>query len=134
NAELPEVRVLDRFGTGKFSVQYERVFGSSSIGSIKIDPMLSKLATGKLELEVKSAPPPGASAFPVGWGGGGGTDYELGVDRTVRHGGKASGFVKSIAATPTWYGALTQAFNAERFRGRRIRMTAYVKSRDVENA
>jgi len=39
--------------TGKFSVQYERVLGNSSASRIKIDPALSKLATGKLELEVK---------------------------------------------------------------------------------
>jgi len=38
--------------TGKFSVQYERVLGNSSASRIKIDPALSKLATGKLELEV----------------------------------------------------------------------------------
>jgi hypothetical protein len=44
-------------GTGKVSLQYERVFGKSSAGSIKFDPDLSKLATGKLELEVKSDPP-----------------------------------------------------------------------------
>jgi RNA polymerase sigma factor (sigma-70 family) len=36
------------FGTGKFSIQYERVAGDWS----KLDPDLSKLGTGKLELEV----------------------------------------------------------------------------------
>src|SRR5262249_36119019 len=36
--------------------------------------------------------------------------------------------------TPTWYGALTQAFKADKFRGQRLRMTAYVKSKDVENS
>ena len=43
------------YGTGKFSIQYERVLGNSSASRIKIDPALSKLATGKLELEVKDA-------------------------------------------------------------------------------
>jgi hypothetical protein len=41
--------------TGRFSVQYERVLGNSSASRIKIDPALSKLATGRLELEIKSA-------------------------------------------------------------------------------
>ncbi len=45
------------YGTGKFQIQYERVFGNSSSGSFKPDPALSKLATGKLELEIKSVPP-----------------------------------------------------------------------------
>jgi hypothetical protein len=71
--------------------------------------------------------------FPTGWGGGG-TDYELRVDRTVKYGGKASGSIKSAATAPTWYGAFTQAFRADRFRGKRLRMTAYVKSKDVENS
>jgi RNA polymerase sigma factor (sigma-70 family) len=42
-------------GTGKISFQYERVLGNSSAGSIKLDPTLSKLATGKLELEVRAS-------------------------------------------------------------------------------
>src|SRR5206468_3152013 len=41
------------YGTGKFSVQYERVLANSTASRIKIDPALSKLATGKLELDVK---------------------------------------------------------------------------------
>ncbi len=45
------------YGTGKFQIQYERVFGNSSAGSFEIDPTLGKLATGKLELEIKTAPP-----------------------------------------------------------------------------
>ncbi len=39
-------------GTGKVSLRYERVFGNSSIGRIKIDPDLAELATGRLEIEV----------------------------------------------------------------------------------
>ena len=46
------------YGTGKFHVQYERVLGNSSSGTMKLDPTLSKLATGKLELEIKSEPQP----------------------------------------------------------------------------
>jgi RNA polymerase sigma factor (sigma-70 family) len=44
-------------GTGKVSVQYGRVLGNSSSGTITLDPALSNLATGKLELEIKSDPP-----------------------------------------------------------------------------
>jgi hypothetical protein len=39
-------------GTGTVQIQYERAFGNSFFGSIKLDPTLSKLATGKLKLEV----------------------------------------------------------------------------------
>jgi hypothetical protein len=45
-------------GTGKISLQYKQVFGNTSAGRIKVDPDLLKLATGKLELEIKPAPAP----------------------------------------------------------------------------
>ena len=44
-------------GTGKVGLQYERVIGNSSSGRIKLDPALSKLATGKLELEIGKSEP-----------------------------------------------------------------------------
>src|SRR5262249_11795865 len=45
------------YGTGKVHVQYEQVFGDPEMGhpGWKLDPALSKLPTGKLELEVKDA-------------------------------------------------------------------------------
>ena len=52
------------FGTGKFQVQYEKVLGNSSSGSIKLDPALSKLATGKLELKVYPVSSPPAADIP----------------------------------------------------------------------
>jgi hypothetical protein len=54
-SDLPRFSTL--YGTGKFQIQYERVFGMSSGGQFKLDPILGKLATGKLELEIKSEPP-----------------------------------------------------------------------------
>ena len=42
-------------GTGIFRIKYERVFGNSSSGTIALDPTLSKLATGMVALEVKTA-------------------------------------------------------------------------------
>jgi RNA polymerase sigma factor (sigma-70 family) len=49
------------FGTGKFTVQYERVFGKSYQGTLEVDPTLKDLGTGKLDLEIKSEPPPAAT-------------------------------------------------------------------------
>lgn len=43
-------------GTGKISLQYERVLADSSSGRIKLDPALSNLSTGRLELEIQPAP------------------------------------------------------------------------------
>jgi hypothetical protein len=50
-------RVSTLHGTGKFRIQYERFIAKPSAGP-ESDPTLSKLATGKLELEIKSEPPP----------------------------------------------------------------------------
>ncbi len=68
--DLPKFPTI--FGTGKFQFQYEKVLGNSSSVSIKIDPALSKLATGKLELEImpaaplqQEAPKPGAQLKPA---------------------------------------------------------------------
>jgi RNA polymerase sigma factor (sigma-70 family) len=48
-------------GTGKFSLQCERIVGPTSCNPNHPNPTLSKLATGKLELEVKAEPPPAAA-------------------------------------------------------------------------
>ena len=40
------------YGTGKFQLQYERLGGLHRGRGIKLDPAMSKLATGKLELQV----------------------------------------------------------------------------------
>ncbi|HLW66180.1 MAG TPA: sigma-70 family RNA polymerase sigma factor [Gemmataceae bacterium] len=118
-------------GTGTFRIQY------GQLAPKNFDNIASKLATGALELEISPDPPPApvpANDFPAAWGGGGGNDYEIRVDKSVRHEGKASGSIKSITATPTWYGALTQAFDGAKFQGKRLRMTAYIKSKGVENS
>jgi uncharacterized protein (TIGR03067 family) len=48
---------LALYGTGKVAVQYDQVLGptEASERNWKLDPALSKLATGKLELEVRDA-------------------------------------------------------------------------------
>ncbi len=51
-----ERQVWSLFGAGKFKLRHENV-GGGNIGTraIKFDPVLNKLATGKLDLEVKDA-------------------------------------------------------------------------------
>ncbi len=68
---------------------------------------------------------------PTGWGGGG-EGYELSRDDTEKHAGKASGCVRSTGDSADGFGALTQWFRADAYRGKRLRMTAYVKTAGVE--
>ena len=54
--QLGEVKLpMTLLGTGKFNLHYERVFSNTWGATITLDPALTKLATGKLELEVKDA-------------------------------------------------------------------------------
>jgi RNA polymerase sigma factor (sigma-70 family) len=72
-------------GTGKVNLQYERVLGNTSSGTITLDPILSKLGTGKLELEIKSEPPPAAWGKEVG-GLQAGLGYRPGERRAYHYG------------------------------------------------
>ena len=70
---------------------------------------------------------------PNGWYRTGATPqaYDMSVDRTVAHSGKASATLKSIAK-PAGFGALMQSFDASSFRGKRVRMSGYLRSKDVD--
>jgi hypothetical protein len=68
---------------------------------------------------------------PEKWGGGG-KDYDLNVATDVKHGGQASGSVKSKQDKPARFGALTQTFRADDYRGKRLRLSAYLRSEKVD--
>jgi hypothetical protein len=80
------------YGTGKFTVQYEWVLGNSSASRIKVDPTMSKLATGKLEVDVKEAKKPdqekkGFTAWGKEVGGlQAGLGFRPGEKRAYQHG------------------------------------------------
>jgi serine/threonine-protein kinase len=63
---------------------------------------------------------------------GGGKDYELTTDTEVKHGGKSSGVVRSTADPPEAFGTLTQGCQAVKYRGKRVRLSGWVKSERVE--
>jgi erythromycin esterase len=60
--------------------------------------------------------------------------YETGLDHDIRHSGNSSAFIRSKTDEPIAFGNLMQVFEAENFRGRRVRMTAFVKSENVEKS
>lgn len=63
---------------------------------------------------------------------GGGEGYERALDEAVKHGGKASGALKSTGEVENAFGTMMQAVNADQYKGKRLRMSAYVKSDGVE--
>ena len=71
--------------------------------------------------------------MPKGWFGGSANagGYESGIDRAVFHGGKAAAFVRMTAEGPGEFGTLTQSISAGPYRGKRIRLSAFIKTRDA---
>lgn len=79
--------------------------------------------------------PANSEETPKGWlhAGSHPKDYEMSVDRSMVHGGKASASLKSIAPKTSGFGTLMQTFKADSFRGKRVRMSGYVRSKDVSD-
>jgi hypothetical protein len=93
----------------------------------------AEIASTLPQPEHSSAGATALAEFPEGWGGGTAQpgEYELGLDNSVAHGGKASGTIKALAGMPTGFGTLTQAFKADEYRGKRVRYSGYIKTKDV---
>ncbi len=74
-----------------------------------------------------------AGETPKGWFAAGShpKDYEMSTDPKMTHEGKASASLKCIAAKPEGFGTLMQGFQPDSYRGKRVRMSAFVKSVDV---
>jgi hypothetical protein len=96
-------------------------------GVLRTSAGLLLLATQLLAGDVGEA----SADRPKGWGGGG-DGYELSRDMTEKHGGKASGCVRSTGDGAGGFGTLTQWFRADDYRGKRVRMSAFVKTAEVE--
>jgi hypothetical protein len=55
-------------------------------------------------------------------------EYRVGTDHQVVHSGKASLFMRSLVAEPAGAAVVSQWFAAEAYRGRRVRMSAFLRS------
>jgi hypothetical protein len=72
-------------------------------------------------------------AAPHHWDvtGGKPQDYSVSLDVVNPHGGKKSALIRSVVPNPTSFGALVQVFSAADYRGKRLRLSAFVRSQDV---
>lgn len=74
--------------------------------------------------------------LPKGWSTAGShpQDYEIGLDTTEKHSGQASAYIKlsRFKFKSEGFGALTQMFKADDYKGRRVRLSAYVKAENIE--
>jgi C-terminal processing protease CtpA/Prc len=89
--------------------------------------------TGEIPADtINEAPivPLPAEPMPVGWVGAGYPDaFRIGTDRGVARSGTASGHVTARSSSPTNFGGLSQLVRADNYRGTRVRLSAYVKTR-----
>jgi hypothetical protein len=70
--------------------------------------------------------PPGWFAFGDDVGA-----YDIGADDQHAHNGERSGYLKSVRPS-LGFGALMQSFRADDYRGRRLKLSAFCRSRAVE--
>jgi hypothetical protein len=61
-------------------------------------------------------------------------DYEMGTDAQVRRSGKASGFIKSKPSQQAGFGTWMQNIKADDYRGKRLRLSGFVKVEKVEES
>jgi hypothetical protein len=73
---------------------------------------------------------------PIGWLAGNvegaSDDFVVGVDQAQRHSGKASAYIRAKEEDPQGFGALSQRFSADTFRGTRLRLVGYLRVQDVQ--
>jgi hypothetical protein len=83
------------------------------------------LAAGALALQ---------AALPVGWffAGSKPQEYDCSVDNTTQYNGLPSVYIKSKPGVKTTgFGSMMQDFGAAKYVGKRIRLSAFLKSQDV---
>jgi hypothetical protein len=78
----------------------------------------------------------GADTTPEGWLAAGShpQDYEMTVDTAVKHSGKAGAHIKFIGEKAEGFETLMQEFKAYDYRGKRVRMSAWMKSENADSA
>ena len=78
--------------------------------------------------------PAAAQSDSAGWfkAGDRPDDYDMGLDRNHAFTGNSSGYIRSGKPDPRGFGTYMQMFDATEYRGKRLRLSAYVKSERVE--
>lgn len=91
--------------------------------------LMSKLTLQKEEIRLKN------EQLLKGWklSGSHPFNYQMGIDRETFHKGKASGFLKSVTVhSQGEFATMMQEFKAEKYLGKRLKLSGFIKSRDVD--
>lgn len=60
-------------------------------------------------------------------------DFEAGTDHTVAYAGKSSGYISATVRSSVGFGTLMQEFKADKYLGKRLRLSAFVKTERVDS-
>ncbi|MCW8805884.1 MAG: hypothetical protein OQK56_05440 [Ignavibacteriaceae bacterium] len=71
---------------------------------------------------------------PNGWypAGSNPSEYEMGIDNSVFQSGSACAYIKSKSPKEKQFGTLMQTISAEYYLGKRLMLSGYIKSEDVD--
>jgi len=123
---LPTIAGI-RAGRDEVLEQAHRFLGGS--GEIPRDTVDVPFVPSQMAPASASALPP--EPMPTGWMRMGMPGFRVGLDRSVGRSGGASGHVTAESQVSNAFGSLSQIIRADDYRGKRIRFSAYVKTRDV---
>ena len=72
-------------------------------------------------------------AAPDGWflSGSQPADYKTGIDSVFFQHGKKSAYIESAVENPDGFSTLMQQINVKEFKGKRIKMTGFIKTKDL---
>ena len=73
---------------------------------------------------------------PKGWfkAGSDPDKYEMGVEKNAGQNGENAASIKSVNKTIKGFGTLMQSCSPEKYAGKRVRMSGFMKSKDVVNS
>jgi hypothetical protein len=77
-----------------------------------------------------------ADRIPKGWSKAGSHphNYEVALDAVVKHGDKAGAYIKFTGAGAEGFCTLMQSFKANGYHGKRVRMSAWVRTENADSA
>jgi hypothetical protein len=77
-----------------------------------------------------------SGGLPAGWfkTGDHPDNYEMVIDTSIKHGGKAGAHIRFTGEQAEGFGTLAQNFRADEYRGKRLRMSAWMKTEGADTA
>lgn len=116
-------------------------YRSSSLGRLLLGgALLASIAlvglTRELSAQTDALPASVTTKAPTGWWKNGSKPdaYQAGVDRQQLRNGQPSAYVKSLEPEIAGFGGMMQMCSAENYLGKRLRLSAWMKTADANNA